>query len=142
MIFLSIICSSLSFITKRILFHGEKREFEYDHSNLGFLFSTVYGFLFAVPAGLTIGMKLVDVETSFIKVFSGHQNLCFYGYSFMCFVLVSSFVWYPSLALRIISMSLACLYSFVRLAFIFMSYSPVIQQSNRGIAQLQSGQRT
>ena len=120
-VFLSVICSSLSFIADRLFFSGPKNKIEYNHANFGFLVSTVYGFLLAVPAALTLGLKLVDVETSFVKVGLSHKNVCFYGYSFMSFVIVACFVWYPSLTVRIICMGLACLYSFARLSFIFMS---------------------
>lgn len=138
-VFLSIICSSLSFIADRVFFGAAKQGHEYNHANLGFLFSTVYGFLLAVPAALTFGLKFADTQTSLVKVRAGHQNICFYGYSFASFALVACVLWYPSLALRIFFIALASLYSFVRLAFVYMAYALITQQSRYGAAALQGG---
>lgn len=68
LVFMSIICSSGSFVFNRII-HREAKQIEYDHKNLGYVVSLVYGFLFFVPFAMNLGAKVFGGgQTSYAKV--------------------------------------------------------------------------
>lgn len=68
LVFVIIICSSLSFVMKRIFLNASKIESNYNYQNIGYVFCIVYGFLFGFGAIATIVLKFIGNELGFVKV--------------------------------------------------------------------------
>lgn len=68
LVFMSIVCSSASFVLSRIFLEADRKAYEYNFQTLGFVFSVVYSFLAIFAAAATVWLKFVGVETSLVKV--------------------------------------------------------------------------
>ena len=119
LIFMSIFCSSASFVLSRIFFDADRKSYEYNYAMLGFIFSTVYSFLFFFPFIATIWLKFLAIETTLVKVGTADQNVAIYGYSYTVFVLATLVVWYPLDWLRTSALAVCGVFTAGRLALIY-----------------------
>lgn len=68
LIFMSIICSTAYSVAMRIFSGDSEKTYIIDYKVLGFIFSTVYGFLFGFGFIATLWLKFLNVDTSLVRV--------------------------------------------------------------------------